>query len=124
MSFGHFPGVDASEPEFLHPSVLGRTGPDRHAAASGWSTGVAFASNTAGLRLDRDSIEAAIRDSFDELLDYREGASGVVTVKRRGSMLVLQVGGKNDASNASSTQNLIGHLPCERAPYLFIPGVY
>jgi spermidine synthase len=46
-----------------------------------------------------------------ELVDYREGASGVVSLRRRGQKLSLQVGGKSDAYSYASTQNLIAHLP-------------
>ena len=58
-----------------------------------------------------EGVRAAMLDRFDELVDYREDATGVVTVKRRGSNWSLQVGGKSDAFSYASTQNLIAHLP-------------
>ncbi|MEM7246170.1 MAG: fused MFS/spermidine synthase [Acidobacteriota bacterium] len=59
-----------------------------------------------------DAIVEAMRDRF-ELIDYVEGATTVVTVKKakRGGALHLQVGGKSDAFSFASTQNLIGHAP-------------
>ncbi len=56
-------------------------------------------------------IAEAWSRSLGELLDYREGASGVVSLRRRGQKLSLQVGGKSDAYSYASTQNLIAHLP-------------
>ncbi len=49
--------------------------------------------------------------AYGELIDYREGASGVVSLRRKGQKLSLQVGGKSDAYSYASTQNLIAHLP-------------
>jgi spermidine synthase len=60
----------------------------------------------------RDAYARALDQKY-EILDYREGAATVVTVKRRrpGGGLELAVGGKSDAYSFASTQNLIGHLP-------------
>jgi spermidine synthase len=55
-------------------------------------------------------VEAWTR-SFGKLVDYREGASGVVSLRRQRGKLSLQVGGKSDAYSYASTQNLIAHLP-------------
>jgi spermidine synthase len=45
------------------------------------------------------------------LVDYAEGASAIVSVTRRGTALHLQVGGYTDAVSGGSTQSLIAHLP-------------
>jgi spermidine synthase len=47
-----------------------------------------------------------------DIVFYREGVTGVVTVvKKAGLPLRLYVGGKNEAIDLSPTQNWLGHLP-------------
>jgi spermidine synthase len=66
-------------------------------------------------RLPAGGSVAATADAWSrmqgELVGYREGASGVVSLRRSGQRLALQVGGKSDAYSYASTQNLIAHLP-------------
>lgn len=56
-------------------------------------------------------IAEAWSRALGELVDYREGASGVVSLRRQRGRLSLQIGGKSDAYSYASTQNLIAHLP-------------
>jgi spermidine synthase len=58
-----------------------------------------------------EEIARAWSRALGELVEWREGASGVVSLRRRGSKLSLQMGGKSDAYSYASTQNLIAHLP-------------
>ena len=48
-----------------------------------------------------------------DVLYYREGAAGVVSVRRSGAVLSLSIDGKVDASNGGDmlTQKLLAHLP-------------
>ena len=59
----------------------------------------------------RADIEAAIKR--DELIEYREGASTVIAVKRsKGTdRLDMFVGGYSEAASGAATQNIIAHLP-------------
>jgi len=54
-----------------------------------------------------------LRNRDSEVLFYRDGISGTVSVHREGRTLFLRVNGKTDASNASDmpTQLMLGHLP-------------
>ena len=45
------------------------------------------------------------------MIDYREGATAVVAVKRKGGLLRLNVGGYTEAASQGHVQNVLGHLP-------------
>jgi len=57
------------------------------------------------------SLETAL--AAGELLSYREGATGTVTVRRLAGTMSLAIDGKVDASNAGDmlTQRLLAHVP-------------
>ena len=55
-------------------------------------------------------IERVIQAAF-ELVDYREGATTVASVRRKGNQLFLQAGGYIEAGSYAPTQQLIAHLP-------------
>ncbi len=59
---------------------------------------------------DTRQIERVIEAAFD-LVDYREGATTVASVRRQGNTLLLQAGGYIEAASYAPTQQLIAHLP-------------
>lgn len=61
--------------------------------------------------LPRAQMEQLLRADHDEVIDYREGATAVVAVKRKGNLLRLNVGGYTEAASLGHVQNLLGHLP-------------
>jgi spermidine synthase len=61
--------------------------------------------------LSRTQVEQALRADHDEVIDYREGATAIVAVKRKGELLRLNVGGYTEAASMGHVQNLLGHLP-------------
>lgn len=61
--------------------------------------------------LSRAAAERVLRSDHDEVIDYREGATAVVAVKRSGDLLRLNVGGYTEAASHGHVQNLLGHLP-------------
>jgi spermidine synthase len=61
--------------------------------------------------VSRAQIEQLLHADHDEVVDYREGATAVVAVKRKGGLLRLTVGGYSEAASVGQVQNLLGHLP-------------
>jgi spermidine synthase len=59
----------------------------------------------------RATVSAILRADHDEVVDYREGATAIVAVKRKGDLLRLNVGGYTEAASQGHVQNLLGHLP-------------
>jgi spermidine synthase len=115
---------------FLHAALRERTATARMAAALGvlalhtalmaamptWdraviSSGPWINSRVyAGPGADAEDIRSEMKGH--DVVFYREGVTGVVTVvKKKGLPLRLYVGGKNEAIDLSPTQNWLGHLP-------------
>lgn len=67
------------------------------------------------LMTDRSSRPEEIRRALDmrmgELLDYAEGPTAVVSVRRMGQHYFLDVGGYTEGLRFGSTQKIISHLP-------------
>ena len=59
----------------------------------------------------REQMKEILRADHDEVIDYREGATAVVAVKKKGDLLRLNVGGYTEAASMGHVQNLLGHLP-------------
>jgi spermidine synthase len=59
----------------------------------------------------RAQMEQILQADHDEVIDYREGATAVVAVKKKGDLLRLNVGGYTEAASLGHVQNLLGHLP-------------
>jgi spermidine synthase len=61
--------------------------------------------------VSRAQLVQLLHADHDEVIDYREGATAVVAVKRKGGLLRLNVGGYTEAASFGHVQNLLGHLP-------------
>jgi spermidine synthase len=56
-------------------------------------------------------VVAAARQLYGELVDYREGATATVSVRRAGDQLWLQVDGVPEAASHPSIQNFVAQVP-------------
>jgi spermidine synthase len=84
---------------------------DRSLITSGAYVNTQWVVQSGQTELSRTAAEQVLRADHDEVLDYREGATAVVAVKRKGDLLRLNVGGYTEAASQGHVQNLLGHLP-------------
>ena len=84
---------------------------DRGLITSGAYVNTQWIVQSGQMSLARDAAERVLRSDHDEVIDYREGATAVVAVKRKGDLYRLNVGGYTEAASQGHVQNLLGHLP-------------
>jgi spermidine synthase len=84
---------------------------DRGLITSGAYVNTQWLAQSGQTSLPRDTAERVLRSDHDEVIDYREGATAVVAVKRKGDLYRLNVGGYTEAASQGHVQNLLAHIP-------------